>query len=198
MRSVAPALLPVFRSPAQARLLATLLLHPDEEHTLTDLARHTRIPLSTVHGEVARLVRAGILAERAVGRARLLRANGDNPAVRPLTELVALTFGPITVIEEEFADLPGVQMVILFGSWAARYLGEPGPPPRDVDVLVVGSTGRDALYRAADRAEQRLGRPVHPVLATPERFAANADPLIQQIKASPAVTVVDGSVKESA
>ena len=198
MRSVAPALLPVFRSSAQARLLAILLLRSDEEHTLTDLSRHTGAPLSTVHDEVARLVRAGILAERAVGRARLLRANGDNPAVRPLTELVALTFGPITVIEEEFADLPGVHKVILFGSWAERYLGAPGPPPRDVDVLVVGSTGRKALYAAADRAEKRLGRPVHPVLATPERFEANADPLLRQINGSPAITVVDRAAEESA
>ena len=191
MRSVPPPLLPVFRSTAQAKVLTAVLLRPDEERSLTDLARETGVALSTVHDEVARLVRAGILSERLAGRSRLLRANTDNPVVRPLTELVALTFGPIPVVAEEFGDLAGVEQVILFGSWAARYLGEPGLPPRDVDVLVVGSPDRAAVYDAADRTEQRIGSRVHPVLVTPARFATAADPLIQQIKGSPAVTVID-------
>src|SRR5665647_2664121 len=39
MRSEAPALMPIFRSQHQAALLAWLLLHPDDEYTLTDLAK---------------------------------------------------------------------------------------------------------------------------------------------------------------
>jgi hypothetical protein len=41
------------------------------------------------------------------------------------------------VIAEEFA-IPGVKQVVIFGSWAARYAGRAGPPPHDIDVLVVG------------------------------------------------------------
>ncbi len=196
MRSLAPPLLPVLRSVAQAHVLALLLLRQDEELTLTEIARRTGIALSTVHAEVGRLVQAEILNERSVGRARLVRANTGNPAVRPLTELVALAFGPITVVVDEFNDLANLEKVILFGSWAARYLGEPGPPPRDVDVLLVGSPDRAAVYDAADRIERRIGSPVHPVLVTPARFAAAADPLVRQIKASPTVTVVDRTAEQ--
>jgi predicted nucleotidyltransferase len=191
MRSPAPPLMPVFRSAAQAKVLTALLLRPEVERSLTDLARETGVALSTVHDEAVRLIQAGILSERVAGRSHLLRANTDNPVIRPLTELVALTFGPSAVVAEEFVDMAGVEQVILFGSWAARYLGEPGPPPHDVDVLVVGTADRAEMYDAADRAEQRLGTPVHPVLASPERFAEAADPLVRQIKASPTVTVID-------
>ena len=53
------------------------LLHPAQEFTITELARRLSVPQSTVSGEVRRLTDAGILAARAVGRARLVRANAS-------------------------------------------------------------------------------------------------------------------------
>ena len=43
------------------------------------------------------------------------------------------------------------------------------------------------MYEAAERAEQRLGLPVNPVLCSRQRWLAVADPLIQQIQAAPLV-----------
>lgn len=188
---MAPPLLPIFRSRAQAVVLAELLLKPDAELTLTDLAKRADASLSSVHAEVERLAAAEVVRDRFVGRARLVRANTDNPAVRPLRELVALTFGPVVVVREAFRDVPGVYQVVLFGSWAARYSGESGPPPNDIDVLVVGAPNRADVYDAADAAQQRLGLPVNPVIASRERWRKSADPLMRQVNASPTVTVLD-------
>ncbi|SRR6266567_6648865 len=82
MRSVAPALLPVFRSRLQADILAILLLNPDRECSLTDLARRFHAPLSTVHGETQRLTRAGLLTRQQAGRSAMVRAT---PATASLT-----------------------------------------------------------------------------------------------------------------
>lgn len=92
MRSPAPALMPIFRSQHQAELLAWLLLHPAQEYTLSDLAARLDVPLPTLHRESRRLVAAGLLLDRVVGRARLLRADPGNPATEPLTRLLELTF----------------------------------------------------------------------------------------------------------
>ena len=184
--------MPVFRSALQGQVLAAILLRPTEEVTLTDLARRFGAPLSTVHREVRRLAAAQIISERAVGPARLLRANVSNPAVRPLTELVALTFGPVHVVREEFENVPHVERVLIFGSWAARYLGEPGPPPRDVDVLVIGKPSRADVYAAADRAEARLGLPVQAVVRPHDAFDRPHDALLRQIASAPFVPVIGG------
>ena len=72
---------------------------------------------------------------------------------------------------------------------SARYHGTPGPPPNDVDVLVVGILERADLYDAADRAQARLGMQVNPVIRTPQQWADEADSLILQIKTSPTVDV---------
>src|SRR5665811_1511553 len=148
MRSEAPALMPIFRSQHQAALLAWLLLHPEHEYTLTELAKKLDVPLTTLQREAQRLVVAGILQDRTLGRARLLRANLSNRAAAPLTQLLQVTFGPETVIGEEF-DLTNAEQVLIDGSWADRYHGTPGPPPNDVDVLVVGDLDRADVYDAA-------------------------------------------------
>lgn len=185
MRSDAPGLLPILRSRHQANILAQLLLHPTEEYTITELASRLSIPQSTVSGEVQRLADAGILAVRSVGRSRLVRANTGSKLVAPLTELLTLTYGPHIVIADQFADLPNTELILIFGSWAARYHGERGRPPHDVDVLLVGAPDRTAVHNAAARAEDRLGMPVNAVVCSRERWEAAADPLIQEIPGTP-------------
>ncbi len=54
-----------------------------------------------------------------------------------------------------------VRRGFIYGSWAARYSGEPGAPPRDVDVLVVGKTSPQDLDDVAWSVEPRLRRPVN-------------------------------------
>jgi len=198
MRSVAPALLPVFRSQLQADILAALLLNPEREYSLTDLAQRFDAPLSTVHGEVKRLTDAGLLRRRNVGRSAMVRANSANRLVEPLAELLFLSWGPLQVVADEFAGLDGAERVLIFGSWAARYLQRPGPPPHDLDVLVVGWRTRAAVYDAADRAQQRLGMPVNPVIRTADAWREAADPLVQQIQSGPFVSVLvpDGATGE--
>jgi len=190
MRSAAPALLPVFRSRLEADILAALLLNPDAEYSLTELAQRFHAPLSTVHGEVKRLTDAGLLLRRQVGRSAMVRANADNRLTKPLAELLFLSWGPPQVVAEEFAGLAGAEQVLIFGSWAARYHQRPGNPPHDLDVLVVGHPSREDVYDAADRAQQRLGMPVNPVIRTEEAWGLASDPLVRQIQASPIVPVL--------
>ena len=190
MRSDGPALMPVFRSQHQAELLMWLMLHPEQEYGVSELAARLGVPLSTLHREVIRLDEAALILSRTQGRNRLIRANLDHPAARALTQLLEITFGPKAVVAEEFA-IPGAQQVVIFGSWAARYDGEVGPPPHDVDVLVVGKVDRADVYEAADRGSARLGIEVNPVVRTTKQWAEPADALVSQIKESAHLTVLD-------
>jgi predicted nucleotidyltransferase len=190
MRSAAPALLPIFRSQLQADILAALLLNPGREYSLTELAKRFGAPLSTVHGEVKRLTQAGLLLRHDIGRSAVVRANSRNRLVEPLAELLFLSWGPMQVVADEFEGLKGAERVLIFGSWAARYLQQPGGPPNDLDVLVVGQPSRGDVYDAADRAQQRLGMPVNPVVRGAEAWRQASDPLIQQIQSGPFVVVL--------
>ena len=193
--------MPIFRSRHQAQLLAELYLHLDREVTITELADIVGVPLTTAATEINRLVEAGLLHARPLGRARLVRANASHPAAGPLAELLNLSFGPPSVLTEEFSGLDGALKVILFGSWAARFAGVTGPPPADIDVLVVGRPRRSDVYAAAERAQVRLRTPVNPVLRSQEQWsagAADADALVADVREGQHLVLVDHTGTEGA
>jgi DNA-binding transcriptional ArsR family regulator len=161
MKQPPAVLLPLLRSPFQGELLAWLFLHPEDEASLTDLARRFQVSESTVSREASRLRAADLIGERRAGNLRLVRANTETVIARPLTELLALTYGPKAVLGELLPRVNGVAEAYIYGSWAARYRGEPGPVPKDVDVLVVGTADEDDLYEVARTAERALGREVN-------------------------------------
>lgn len=165
-------LLPLLRSQTQADLLAWLYLHPDRALSLSELAGRVGVSPSTVMREVDRLIEAGLLSEERVGRTRLVRANQDTAVYRPLTDLLAATHGPLPVLTDHLAHLTGVDRAYIYGSWAARYRGERGPVPNDVDVLVVGSPDPDELFAITERAGQILGREVNARRITAEAWSA--------------------------
>ncbi len=174
---------------AQAEILGATLPYPEREQTISDLSQQLSIPLATVSDEVARLVGAGLINTRKVGRANLLTPNTDNRLLAPLTEIVLATMGPQRLVEDAFAGIEGVNRLLIYGSWAARYRGKPGPPPNDLDVLLVGTPKRAEVYQAAEVVERRTGLPVNPVIASIKRWADVGDPLMTQIRSSPTVEI---------
>lgn len=188
MRTQAPLLAPVFRSDGQARLLAATLLGNDEL-SITDLAERAHLAYPTAHREVARLLEAGILAEREVGRTRLIRANQTSPLTAPLREILLVAMGPASLLAEEFSSLDGVDSAFLYGSFAARVRGVDGPSPQDIDVMVVGTPDAAAVYDACERVERVVGRPVNPTIITSEELGRRSG-FLENVHANPIVPIL--------
>jgi DNA-binding transcriptional ArsR family regulator len=188
MKVSPPTLLPLLRSRAHGELLAWLYLHPGSEYSTTDLARLVGLSQATASREADRLLGAGLVEERRLGRMRLLRAAAETILTRPLTDLLAVTFGPLPVLAELLAGVEGIAEAYIYGSWAARYAGDPGPLPRDIDVLVAGTVDPDDVYDAARAAETRLGREVNVTLVTAARWAEPGDdPFLTGLRRRPLV-----------
>ncbi|MGH3208618.1 MAG: hypothetical protein ACRDNO_12750 [Trebonia sp.] len=192
MRSVPPALLPILRSQVAGDLLALLYLHPEDEYSLTEAANAIGASLNAVHYEADKLSGGGLVTTRKRGNLRLIGAVIDSPLTRPLTDLLAVTYGPLPVLTDLVTGVGGIIEAYIYGSWAARYHGEPGPTPADVDVLVVGSADPDDLDEIADKARATLRRPVNIRRIRPETWNASdpADPFIKSVKSRPLVTIV--------
>ncbi len=188
MRTEAPLLAPIFRSDGQARLLSTLLLSVDEL-SITDAAKEAGLAYPTAHREVDRLLDADILSERQVGRTRLIRANGASPLVGPLREILRIATGPVPLLAEELARVDGIDAAFIYGSFAARMLGRPGPAPHDIDLMVLGEADVDAVYDACTRVEAAVHRPVNPTILTAEEFAASSG-FLDNVRSGPAVAVI--------
>jgi len=189
MRTEAPLLAPVFRSDGQARLLSALLLGADEL-SVTELAERAGLSYPSAHREVARLQDAGILVERRVGRTRLIRANHESPLVSPLREILSVATGPAVLLAEQFARIDRIEAAFLYGSFAARMRGVPGPAPRDIDVMVIGEPDPAAVYDACDWVGDAVHRPVNPTILTRSEVESRGSGFLADLRANPTVTIV--------
>ena len=160
MKEGSPALLPLLRSRAQGEILAWIVLHPQQEFSLVEIARSVGVSAPTVMREVDRLADAGLIRQVRRGNQRMVRAETETVLFAPLAQLMAVTFGPVPVLRELLAPIAGIREAHIYGSWAARYAGRPGPVPGDIDVLVIGTADVDALDTVAVAATDRLGREV--------------------------------------
>lgn len=154
---------------------------------MSELAAEVSADPGNTHGEVQRLVDAGILADRRVGRTRLVRDAGSiySPA---LTDLMMLAYGPKALLEEILAGVSGIEQAFIFGSWAARYAGVPGALPHDVDVLIVGEGfDRDDIFGRAITVGAKLHQEFQVVFRSPEAWAAAVDPFLMTVKSRPLV-----------
>lgn len=168
-RASAPSLLPIFRSQQQGEILALLLADPDLELSLTEISERTGAPHPSVHREIERAERAGLITSRKVGNTRLVRASTDSPYYAGLSDVLIRAFGVPAVLTDGLAEVAGISAAYIYGSWAARHAGQPGQRPvGDIDVLILGDPDRDALYEALSRAEERLGRPVDATIREPD------------------------------
>jgi DNA-binding transcriptional ArsR family regulator len=186
MPAPAPALLPLFRSGNQLRLLAALFLAPDHALSVGELTAETGVPQPSVSREVAALRRAGLLAEERVHGRRVYRADTSALVFPELASLLLKTAGPKPVLERALAGLPGIARALVYGSWALRYAGVPGPPPQDVDLLVVGTPDVAAVRRRAQRASDELGRDVNATVLSPREWA-EPNPFVGNVRSSTSV-----------
>jgi DNA-binding transcriptional ArsR family regulator len=194
MKSSAPAILPLMRSRTQGDILAWIFLHPDQQYSIADIAAQVSTSEVTVLREVNRLAQADLIVENRQGRSRMVRPNPDNPATAPLTDLLAVTFGPVPILRETLSAVPGIEEAYIYGSWAQRYLGTPGRSPGDIDVLVIGAADEDTLYDIGTETGRRLGREVNIRRVRPERWHTDTTSgFLQTVRSRPMVSLVGGN-----
>ena len=197
MRPPAPSLVPILRSAMQGRLLAILAAEPARSYGVRELAEAADTSPTTAQREVDRAEEAGIVASRHEGRNRRVRFNSDHHLAQPLRQVLLATFGAPAVVADEFAGVGGADEILLYGSWVARYQGHDGPPPHDIDVLVIGDdVDRAAVDAAAERAEQRLGLPVQAAIRRRDAWHEARDPFLATVRSRPHLTVLTSQSNE--
>lgn len=190
MNRSTPAIAPLFRSEQQLRILAVLFTDAEEELTIGALAERANVAQATASRETARLAEHGLVATRAIGRNTLVKANWQLPWAKELRALLMQTVGPLGQIANALGDVAGVEEAFVFGSWAAQYTGEPGLPPRDIDVLVIGDATLRDVRRACTKAERELRVEVNPVVVDRSRWTARKpEPFVTQIQRQPLVPI---------
>lgn len=188
MRTTVPALLPLLRSELQVDLLALLILNPDREWTLSELAQSTGGPKASVHRELMRAVDAGIVARDVGQRPHRFVGAKESPLFEPLSLLLERTVG----VEQRLRvvlEAAQVSAALIHGSWARGVID----PTSDVDLLAIGDLDRKHLRPQLREIADRIGRPIDLTQMTSSELRARreqGDRLLEAILAGPAIWLV--------
>ena len=83
-----------------------------------------------------------------MGRTRLINANAESPLVEPLREILMVVTGPVVVLAEELRHINGIDTAFALRLVRRSVLGDVGPAPQEIDLIVLGEPDVDAGYEA--------------------------------------------------
>jgi predicted nucleotidyltransferase len=147
-------------------VLALMLMNPDQEWHLREIARRTGTALSATQRELLSLTEAGILLRRVESRRSYYRANQQCPIFPDLRQIVLKTVGLADVLREALSQVDGIRLAFIFGSMAKGT----ADAKSDVDVLIVGEASFSDISAALLSAQDRLRREVTPTVYSLEEF----------------------------
>ena len=167
------------------KVLALLLLRPDDALHVREIARLTGVPVGSLHRELRTLTAAGLLAREPVGNQVRYRANRACPIYPELAEIFCKTIGLADLVRDTLRPLgERVLVAFVFGSMADGS----AQASSDVDLFVVGdATYADVVERLLPLRD-RLGREINPVVMTRAELAAQRagrERFIQHVLAAP-------------
>lgn len=170
------------------KVLSQLLLHPDADYHVRELARLTGTVPGTLHKELARLASAGLLLRKEQGNQVRYQANRQCPIFSELAGLLRKTTGAAELLTEALAPLEP-PLALIFGSVARGT----EVVASDVDVLVVTDHGFGEVVRALHAAQTELGREINPLVYTPvewSKLCAGQDPFVLSLLSAPYILLI--------
>lgn len=172
------------------RVLGLLLLHPDTNYHVRELARLTGTSAGTLHKELSKLTEGGVLRRQAVGNQVRYCANRDCPIFEELASILRKTSGLVDVLANALSGVENqIDLAFVFGSLAR---GEQNSNS-DVDVMVVGGLGFADVVQLLHPVQESLQREINPVvysLAEFRRRVGSGDSFIQEVLTKPKLFVV--------
>ena len=167
------------------RVLGLLLLHPDTDYHVRELARLTDTAPGTLHKELTRLAAAGLLLRKEQGNQVRYQANQQCPVFPELAGLLRKTTGAAEILSTALAPLQP-PLALIFGSVASGT----ETAGSDVDVLVIADLGFADVVRALHPAQAELGREINPVVYSAGEFKRRIraqDPFVLDLLAKPMI-----------
>jgi predicted nucleotidyltransferase len=149
-----------------ARVLAALLMRPDETFYQGEVVRATGLRLQQVQRALGKLSALGVVTARPRGNRVYYRADSANPIHAELRALVLKTAGLLEALREALAGIRGMEIAFVYGSFAT---GE-DTAESDVDLMVVGDVPFATVSRRLAPVQDKLGREVNPTVYPVQEF----------------------------
>ncbi|HSI56927.1 MAG TPA: nucleotidyltransferase domain-containing protein [Ideonella sp.] len=159
------ALTELFGGADRFKALRAIFSEPGRGFGQRELARAAGIDPGNVSRLLKRWVEVGLVQRLQSDGLPRYYASRD-PGLSPLVALMQQDSELVRTLRDFLAGVPGVQVAILFGSWAR---GEESAGS-DIDLLVLGKLSELKLNTLLKPVGRQIGRPVHASVSSIEDF----------------------------
>lgn len=187
-----PSTLSTLFPQVRAELLRLLFCGQGVRLHVRELARQSGLTLGTVQDELKKLTAGGLLLSERDGNRRYYSANADHPVFPDLRSLVLKTTGLRDVLAASLAEVDGIELAFIFGSFAADSAGSGS----DVDLMVLGTVSLRTLAPRLRRASAELHREINPHALTPAEWTRRLkadDAFIRRVAREPKLWLKGGA-----
>jgi predicted nucleotidyltransferase len=177
-------------SPYRRRMLAVLLLRPDEQFHVRQLERLTGISAGSLHRELKAMAIAGLLIREHQGNQVLYRADRSCSIFEELASIFRKTVGLGSLLSDALSPLADrIEVAFVFGSMAAgkQHAGS------DLDICVLGDVDYVDVVKALGVMQDEVHREINPVVMTATKYfdqLANHDRFVERVDHEPKIFVI--------
>lgn len=159
MKTHTPASDLLFPNQYRRKVLGLLLMRPDQQIHLRELARMIGAAPGTLKKELDALCEADLLRAERTGNQVRFCANTEHPVFPELQALIRKTIGLADTLRLSLAPLADrIDAAFIFGSMASGTENAGS----DIDLMVVGDAGFADIVDATYEAQLALGREINP------------------------------------
>lgn len=184
-QSISTVLFPEYRR----RVMALLLLNPEQALHGREIARQTGLSAGAVSRELGHLADAGLLRREKRGNQQLYSADTSCPVFMELASILRKTSGMADVLRMALAPVSDkLRAAFIFGSVAQGR----ETASSDVDIMLIGDVGFADAVELSYPAQTQLGREINPRVFTLAEFAAKAsvEPYLRDVLTKPKIFLI--------
>jgi predicted nucleotidyltransferase len=150
------------------RVLTLLFGQPDRSFHASEIIRLAASGSGAVQRELERLSSAGLIEVTVSGNRKFYQANRNSPLFEELHGLVIKTAGLVEPLKAALQPLAKqIQAAFVYGSVAKG--GDTAGS--DIDLMIIADDlGYGDIYKALQKAEDKLRRPINPNLMTTQEW----------------------------
>ena len=180
----------LFPNQYRRKVLGLLLMRPDQQIHLRELARVIGAAPGTLKKELDALCGVGLLRAERVGNQVRFCANTAHPVFPELQALIRMTIGLADALRLSLAPLAGrIDAAFIFGSMASGTESAGS----DIDLMVVGDAGFAEIVDATYAAQATLGREINPKVMSASEWQAKkaeSNAFLQDVLNKPRIMLI--------
>lgn len=172
------------------RVLGLLLLQPQTQFHVREIARLTNTTAGSLHRELAKLAKAHVLLRETSGNQVYYQANIHFPIFNELTSILRKTSGLVDVLANALTPLSDkIKIAFVFGSVAR---GEENIGS-DIDIILIGNISFREAVATLYPAQKIIAREINPKVyqhAEWKNLIKNKNVFLQEVLSKPKLFVI--------